>query len=87
MPMLPNLCMCGKNKYVINIFVKPRTHTHRRERGGKKRGVGREGEASKVPRILIGRRAPSSDCGFWHSDNPKCQSGPPSAELAVHPAN
>ena len=44
--MLPSLCMCRKNKYVIDFFVKPHTHTHkerRREGWGKKRGLGREG--------------------------------------------
>lgn len=46
LPMLPSLCMCRKNKYVIDFFVKPHTHTHkerRREGWGKKRGLGREG--------------------------------------------
>lgn len=79
MPMLPSLCMCRKNKYVIDFFVKPHTHTHKereKERGREKtRGLGREGEASEVPRILIGRLAPSSDCGFWALRQPQMSVG------------
>jgi len=39
LPMLPSLCMCRKNKYVIDFFVKPHTHTRREgEREGERRG-------------------------------------------------